>query len=189
MLAFSAIKNNDKVGLIVFTNDIELYVRRERQQACAAGHSRSAVFRARGRGTDIPKALGYLNSVIHRKAVVFLVSDFMEEGYERDLRVAGRRHDLIAVTVTDPRELTVPDVGRIAVRDAETGHETLVNTSDRRLREYYEDDAAKRVRQRDETLRRNRVDVMHTSTDKLYVEEIYRFFKKRERRLSGRAAL
>ncbi len=190
VLAFSAIKNNDKVGLIVFTNDIELYVPPQKGSKHVLRVIREVLyFEPRGRGTDIPKALGYLNSVIHRKAVVFLVSDFMEEGYERDLRVAGRRHDLIAVTVTDPRELTVPDVGRIAVRDAETGHETLVNTSDRRLREYYEDDAAKRVRQRDETLRRNRVDVMHTSTDKLYVEEIYRFFKKRERRLSGRAAL
>lgn len=190
VLAFSAIKNNDKVGLIIFTDDIELYLPPQKGSKHVLRVIREVLyFKPKGRGTDIPKALGYLNSVIHRKAVVFLVSDFMAEGYEKDLRVAGRRHDLIAVTITDPRELTLPDIGRVAVRDAETGRETLVNTSDRRVREAYARDAEARVQQRDTLLRRNRVDVMHASTDTPYVEEIYRFFKMRERRLSGRAAV
>ncbi len=190
VLAFSAIKNNDKVGLIIFTDDIELYVPPQKGSKHVLRVIREVLyFTPKGIKTDIPKALGYLNGVMHRKAVVFLVSDFMAEGYEKDLRVASKRHDLIAVTVTDPRELTLPDIGRVAVRDAETGRETLVNTSDPRLCDAYERDARKRIQQRDEILRRNHVDVMNTSTDKPYVEEIYRFFKMRERRQSGKAAV
>ena len=190
VLAFSAIKNNDKVGLIIFTDEIELYVPPQKGSKHVLRVIREVLyFNPKSRGTDIPKALGYLNGVIHRKAVVFLVSDFMAKGYEKDLRVAGRRHDLIAVTITDPRELTLPSVGRIAVRDAETGNESLINTNDSRLRTAYEREAEEHIRRRNEILRRNRVDVMHASTDKLYVDELYRFFKMRERRLSGRAAL
>ena len=190
VLAFSAIKNNDKVGLIIFTDDIELYVPPQKGSKHVLRVIREVLYFTPGRtGTDIPRALRYLNSVVRRKAVVFLVSDFMAEDYETALRVAGRRHDLVAVTVTDPRELTLPDVGRIAVRDAETGRETLVNTSDPVVRGRYQREAETHVRQRNEILRRNRVDTMHTTTDKPYIEEIYRFFKMRERRQSGRAAV
>lgn len=190
VLAFSAIKNNDKVGLIIFTDDIELYVPPQKGSKHVLRVIREVLyFEPKRAGTDIPKALRYLNSVIRRKAVVFLVSDFMADDYEAALRVAGKRHDLVAITITDPRELSLPDVGRIAIRDAETGVEALVNTSDPNVRAAYAHAAEKRVRQRDETLRRNRVDTMHATTDKPYIEEIYRFFKMRERRQAGRAAV
>jgi len=188
VLAFSAIKNNDKVGLIVFTDDIELYVPPQKGSKHVLRVIREVLyFKPKNRGTDIPKALHYLNNVIRRKAVVFLVSDFMADNYETALRVANRRHDVIAVTVTDPREHTLPDVGLVAVRDAETGRETLINTSDAKVRAAYEKETRAMLQKRDEILRRTRVDTMHTSTDKPYVEEIYRFFKTRERRQSGRA--
>ncbi len=188
VLAFSAIKNNDKVGLIVFTDDIELYVPPQKGSKHVLRVIREVLyFEPKGRGTDIPKALHYLNNVIRRKAVVFLVSDFMADNYETALRVANRRHDVVAVTVTDPREHTLPNVGLVAVRDAETGRETLVNTGDARVRDAYEKETRAMLQKRDEILRRNRVDTMHTSTDTSYVEEIYRFFKMRERRRSGRA--
>ena len=188
VLAFSAIKNNDKVGLIVFTDDIELYVPPQKGSKHVLRVIREVLyFEPKGRGTDIPKALHYLNNVIRRKAVVFLVSDFMAENYETALRVANRRHDVVAVTVTDPREITLPNVGLVSVRDAETGRETLVNTGDARVRAAYEKETRAMLQKRDEILRRNRVDTMHTSTDTPYVEEIYRFFKMRERRQSGRA--
>lgn len=188
VLAFSAIKNNDKVGLIVFTDDIELYVPPQKGSKHVLRVIREVLyFEPKGRGTDIPKALHYLNNVIRRKAVVFLVSDFMADNYETALRVANRRHDVVAVTVTDPREHTLPNVGLVAVRDAETGRETLINTGDARVRDAYEKETRAMLQKRDEILRRNRVDTMHTSTDTPYVEEIYRFFKMRERRRSGRA--
>ena len=188
VLAFSAIKNNDKVGLIVFTDDIELYVPPQKGSKHVLRVIREVLyFEPKGRGTDIPKELHYLNNVIRRKAVVFLVSDFMADNYETALRVANRRHDVVAVTVTDPREHTLPNVGLVAVRDAETGRETLVNTGDARVRDAYEKETRAMLQKRDEILRRNRVDTMHTSTDTSYVEEIYRFFKMRERRRSGRA--
>lgn len=190
VLAASAIKNNDKVGLLIFTDDIELYVPPKKGSRHVLRVIREVLyFTPRGIGTDIGKALGYLNSVIHRKAVVFLVSDFMTEGYETALRVAGRRHDLIAITISDPREWILPDIGRVSVRDAETGRESLVNTSDPQVRDDYELAAGQRVKQRDAILRRNRVDIMHATTDKPYLEEIYRFFKMRERRQAGRAAI
>ena len=188
VLAFSAIKNNDKVGLIVFTDDIELYVPPQKGSKHVLRVIREVLyFEPKGKGTDIPKALHYLNNVIRRKAVVFLVSDFMADNYETALRVANRRHDVVAVTVTDPREITLPNVGLVSVRDAETGGETLVNTGDARVRAAYEKETRAMLQKRDEILRRNRVDTMHTSTDTPYVEEIYRFFKMRERRQSGRA--
>ncbi len=188
VLAFSAIKNNDKVGLIVFTDDIELYVPPQKGSKHVLRVIREVLyFEPKRKGTDIPKALHYLNNVIRRKAVVFLVSDFMADNYETALRVANRRHDVVAITVTDPREHILPDVGLVAVRDAETGRETLVNTSDARVRAAYEKETRAMLQKRDEILRRNRVDTMHTSTDTPYVEEIYRFFKMRERRQSGRA--
>ena len=188
VLAFSAIKNNDKVGLIIFTDEIELYVPPQKGSKHVLRVIREVLyFEPRGIGTDIPKALHYLSSVIRRKAVVFLVSDFMADDYETPLRVANRRHDVVAVTVTDPREHTLPDVGLVAVRDAETGRETLVNTSDAQVRAAYEKETREMLQQRDEILRRNRVDTMHTSTDTSYIEEFYRFFKMRERRRSGKA--
>jgi uncharacterized protein (DUF58 family) len=176
------------VGLIVFTDDIELYVPPQKGSKHVLRVIREVLyFEPKGKGTDIPKALHYLNNVIRRKAVVFLVSDFMADNYETALRVANRRHDVVAVTVTDPREHTLPNVGLVAVRDAETGRETLVNTGDARVRAAYEKETRAMLQKRDEILRRNRVDTMHTSTDTSYVEEIYRFFKMRERRRSGRA--
>lgn len=190
VLAFSAIKNNDKVGLIIFTDHIELYVPPQKGSKHVLRVIREVLyFKPRGTGTDIPEAIQYLNRVIRRKAVVFLVSDFMADNFEQPLRIASRKHDLIAITVSDPREWTLPDVGRVAVRDAETGREVLVNTSSSKVRDAYRRRAEIRLKKCQEIFRRNRIDAMHASTDKPYIEEIYRFFKTRERRLAGRSIL
>ena len=106
----------------------------------------------------------------------------MAEDYEIPMRIANRRHDVIAVTVTDPREETLPDVGLVAVRDTETGRETLVNTSNGAVRKQYARAALERAKKRDQTFQRTRVDAIHVRTDKPYVAEIYRFFRMRERR-------
>ncbi|NLN94498.1 MAG: DUF58 domain-containing protein [Candidatus Hydrogenedens sp.] len=190
VLALSAINNNDKVSLLIFTDDMELYVPPQKGSRHVLRIIRDVLyFQPKGTATNITTALNYLNRVMRRRAVVFLVSDFMDEGYEDALRVTAKRHDVIAVSVTDPREMTLPDVGRVALADAETGREILINTSDRRLRENYARKAREEAAARDEIFRRNRIDSLSLSTDRSYVDELYRFFKMRERRRAGRAAL
>lgn len=183
VLAFSAIKNNDKVGLIVFTDQIELYIPPSKGRKHVLRVIREVLFfRPRGKGTNIPGALHFLNGVTTRRAVAFLVSDFMADDYEIPLRIANRRHDVIAVSVTDPREETLEDVGLVAVRDTETGREVVVNTGDHEVRKQYARAALERARKRDQTFQRTRVDAIHVRTDRPYVAEIYRFFRMRERR-------
>lgn len=183
VLAISAIKNNDKVGLIIFTDDVELYVPPSKGRRHVLRVIREVLFfEPKGRKTDIPGALHFLNGITKRRAVTFLVSDFMADGYEVPMRVAAKRHDLIAVVVSDPREAELPNVGLLNVRDAETDREVLVDTSNASVREQYALEARKRAAERDRILRRNRVDAIHVRTDRPYVEEIYRFFRMRERR-------
>lgn len=183
VLAFSAIKNNDKVGLLVFTDRVELYVPPQKGRKHVLRVIREVLcHEPAGTGTDIAGALHYLGNVVRRRAVVFLVSDFMDENYLDALRVTNKRHDVIAVTVTDPREETLPPVGLVSMRDAESGRELLVNTGDPRLRVAYEEQARLDRQARDERLRRARVDAMHVRTDAPYVNELHRFFAMRERR-------
>jgi uncharacterized protein (DUF58 family) len=183
VLAFSAIKNNDNVGLIVFTGDVELYVPPKKGRQHVLRVIREVLyFEPKGVGTNIPAGLHFLNGVTKRRAVTFLISDFMADDYEAMLRIANKRHDLIAVAVADPREETLPNVGLVAVRDAETGEEALVDTRDPVTRREYEKAARARVEKREEIFRRTRVDAIHVKTDSPYVEELYRFFKMREQR-------
>lgn len=183
VLAFSAIKNNDKVGLVIFTDDIELYVPPGKGRRHVLRVIREILyFKPKRTGTNIPAALNFLNSVTKRRAVLFLVSDFIADGYEIPLRLANKRHDVVAVSITDPREEELPDVGLVALQDAETGEETLTNTSDPRVRSEYANAMREHVKQRDQVFKRTRVDAMHVRTDRPYVEEIYKFFRMRERR-------
>lgn len=184
VLAFSAIKNNDKVGLIIFTDEVELFVPPSKGSKHVLRVIREVLyFTPKGRGTHIPTALHYLNNVIRRKAVVFLVSDFLAEGYETALRMANRKHDLIAAVVSDPREYDLPDVGLASIRDPESGREIVVNTSDAKVRMAYAHEAQQHAAQRDMIFRRNRVDTIAVRTDASYVDELYRFFRMREKRL------
>ncbi len=184
VLAFSAIMNNDKVGLMIFTDKVELMVPPQKGRKHVLRVIREVLcYEPKGRGTDIPGALHYLNNVIRRRAVVFLVSDFMADNYENALRLANKRHDIIGVAVSDPREGDLPYVGIASLRDAETGEEIIIDTSKGKARRKYADLAEARVRARDERLRKTRVDAMHVSTDAPYVNEIHRFFRMRENRL------
>jgi len=183
VLAFSAIKNNDKVGLIIFTDEVELYVPPSKGRKHVLRVIREVLyFTPKGKGTNVPEALHFLNGVTTRRVVAFLVSDFMAEDYEVPLRIANRRHDVIAVPVTDPREEELPNVGLVAVRDTETGREALVNTSDKQVRQAYARAAKERAKQRDDILQRTRVDAIHVRTDRPYIEALLRFFRMRERR-------
>lgn len=185
VLAFSAIKNNDKVGLIIFTDGVELYVPPSKGRKHVLRVIREVLFfKPKGAGTNIPGALHFLNGVTKRRAVCFLVSDYMAADYEIPLRIANRRHDVVAVTVTDPREEELPNVGLFAAQDPESGAEVLVDTSDPKVRKTYSLAARRRAKTRDDIFKRTRVDAIHVRTDRSYVQEIYRFFRMRERRLA-----
>ncbi len=139
VLAFSAIRSNDKVGLILFTNEVECYVPAKKGTRHVLRIIRELLFhKPKGRGTDISEALSFLNRVTVRKSVCFLVSDFLSTGFEPALRIARRRHDLIPLIMTDPRELCLPNVGFVELEDSETGERRLIDTSSRRLRSRFE---------------------------------------------------
>ena len=184
VLAFSAIKNNDKVGLILFSDRIERFVPPRKGRRHALRVLRELLYHPpAGKGTDIAGALEYLARVTRRRAVVFLVSDFLAEGYERALSVAARRHDLVAVRVGDVREEEVPPMGFVEFEDPETGERVVVNTSGREFRARF---GAGRVEARarvDELFRRSKVDAIDVTTGVPYEKALRRFFEERGRRV------
>ena len=183
LLAFSAIKNNDKVGLIIFSDHVEKFVPPRKGRRHVLRVLRELLFhRPRGRGTDIAEALEYLTHVQRKRAVTFLVSDFRDLGYEKALAVAGRRHDLVAVRVGDAREQEVPPLGFVELEDPETGERVVVNTSSPRFRLEFAERSRSARKALDRTLRRSKVDVIDVQTGEPYVEPLMRFFQERIRR-------
>ena len=183
LLAFSAIKNNDKVGLIIFSDRIEKFVPPRKGRRHVLRVLRELLYhRPEGRGTDIAAALEYLMHVTKRRAVAFLVSDFLSDGFAKPMAVAGSRHDLIAVRITDRRETELPPIGLVEFEDAETGEHLLVNTSDPRFRDVFERDRTARSAALERACRRGGIDLIDVRVDRPYVEPLMRFFKDRERR-------
>jgi uncharacterized protein (DUF58 family) len=185
VLAFSAIKNNDRVGLIVFTSEVEKYIPPKKGKNHVLRVIRELLyFKPRKRGTDVAAALGFLNRVQRKRSVAFLVSDFLATDYEPALRVVARHHDCIAVSVADPRERQIPGVGLVELEDPETGETLLVDADSRAFRESFAREAARRHEALVSLLRSARVDHIEISTDADYVEPVIKFFKRRERILS-----
>jgi uncharacterized protein (DUF58 family) len=183
MLAFAAIKNNDKVGLIVFTDQVEMFIPPQKGTRHVLRVIRDILsFKPSRVGTDISAALDYLGRVLARRAVVFLISDFQAEGYARALRVLNRRHDMIAITIKDPREASLPDVGMVELEDAETGETALIDTGSPAVRRSYELLEAKRSAALKELFRSMSVDQIEIETGRDYVPNLVSFFRKRERR-------
>ncbi len=182
-LAFSAIKNSDKVGLIAFTDRIELFIAPKKGRPHVLRLIREILFfNPEGKGTDIEVALSYLNMVTKKKSIAFLVSDFRAQGFEKALRVTGKKHDLIAVRIVDPREETMPDVGNIALLDAETGERLIVNTSNRKIRREYEAGIMAENDERNRLFLSSGIDQVVIHAEKSYIDPLVRFFKARERR-------
>jgi uncharacterized protein (DUF58 family) len=183
LLAFSAITNNDKVGLVMFTDRIELALRPRKGNRHVLRVIREILsLRPAGRGTDVPMALEHLGHVTKRRCVVFLVSDFLTPGWRRALRVASRRHDVVAVVLEDPREAELPAVGFVELEEAESGERRIVDTRDWRVREAFKREAALARVARDRELRATDVDAIVVGTDRPYAEALLRFFRMRERR-------
>ncbi|MCU0638541.1 MAG: DUF58 domain-containing protein [Candidatus Krumholzibacteria bacterium] len=183
LLAFSAVKNNDKVGLIVFTDQVEMFIPPKKGTRHVLRVIRELLnFRPRQAKTDIVGALDYLGKVNKKRAVVFLVSDFQAEGFEKSMRVIGRRHDLVAVTITDPREVSLPDVGLVELEDAETGELVLIDTSSAGVRKNYERLGREQSEHFRELFASMGVDQIDVRTDRDYVPRLVQFFRTRERR-------
>jgi uncharacterized protein (DUF58 family) len=186
VLAFSAIRNNDKVGAIIFTDRVELFIPPKKGRKHVLRVIRELLFfRPEGRGTDVGGALDYLSRVVRRRAVVFLISDFVAPDYTRPLRIANRRHDLVAITITDPAEDQVPPVGLVHFVDAETGRAEIRDTSSPRFREELRRHRAEQRENRERTFRRYEVDRIDIRTDRPYTDPLVAFFRRRERELAA----
>lgn len=184
VLAFSAIRNNDKVGLIMFTDEIELYVPPEKGRRHVLRVVREILaFQPKGHGTDLRRALDYLNHVQRKRAVCFLLSDFQDKDFQKPLRVAGKRHDLVALSLRDPREEELPAVGLLELRDAETGERALVDTFDRGARDQFTRRARERWSTLEQAFRTSGVDRIEIRCDEDYMRPLIRFFRMRERRV------
>jgi len=194
VLAFSATRNNDKVGLLIFTDRVEKFIPPRKGLRHVLHVIREALyFEPEGKSTDITHVLEYLNKVARRKSIAFLISDFLplgispesgklEEVLKKSLNIANKRHDVIAVTLNDPREFDLPDCGLIALEDAETGQTRLIDSSDKNLRQQYSQDNARRWKQRERLFRLCGMDYIDISTDVPYTDAIVKFFLKRRRR-------
>jgi uncharacterized protein (DUF58 family) len=184
VLAFSAIKNNDKVGLILFTDRIEKFVPPKKGRSHILRIIRELIsFTARGTGTSIREALEYFNHVNKKRTIAFLISDFIDEGYDSILKIISKKHDVIAVEITDPREEQLPSVGLMKLRDAETGRERWVDTAHPAVRKSFEHFWRTRREARRAMFLRTKVDAIPIRIDRPYIKPIVDFFQRRERRL------
>lgn len=184
LLAFSAIRNNDKVGLLLFSDRLELFIAPKKGRSHTLRIIREILFfQPQGRGTDAAAALDHFNKIITRRAVVFLISDFQAPDFSRELSVTARRHDLIAVRIQDEREQTLPRLGIIRLEDAESGDQIEINTADRNVRDRFRALAEKKQSEITTVLRRNRIDAINLRTGDNYLPALRTFFKQRERRL------
>jgi len=186
ILAFSAINNNDKVGLLLFSDDVELYIPPKKGRLHTLRLIREMLyFQPKGRGTNLAGALDYLNRVINRRAVLFLISDFITPDFSKALTVSSRRHDVVAMPVSDPGESAMPDVGIITLEDAETGQQIDINTGSKGVRRGLADLNELRRKSVERLFRSRRVDIVPLSTTEDYLLPLRAFFEQRERRLAA----
>lgn len=188
LLAFSAIKNNDKAGLLVFTDRIELFIPPAKGTSHVLRLIRELLFFDRSQkrvrtGTDIALALDYLGRVMPKPGVVFLISDFLDQGFEKSLAVLARRHDLIGVIVADPREYDLPDLGLLEIQDAETGLTGVVDTGSRQVRGKYRQVALDRDQRLSRLFKSCGADHIRLFTDRDYVIDLVKFFRHRMKKL------
>ena len=205
VIAFSAIANNDRVGLIIFTDRIEKFIPPKKGRRHVLRVIRDVLsFTPEGHGTDIAVALEYLSKVTTRRTVSFLVSDFFVlgdprflvlgdprsdfseqpgRGYEQALRIASKRHDVIAIAIADPREWELPKLGIMEFHDAETGETVLIDTASSRTRAEFRRLAEEQIERRSDLFRSAGIDTISVQTGKPYVGELLKFFRMRERRL------
>lgn len=183
ILAFSALKNNDKVGLILFSDKIEKFVPPRKGKTHVLRIIRELLsFKPGGKATNLKSALEYLNSTIKKRSIVFLLSDFIDDGFEKILQIISKRHDLIGITISDRRENNIPSVGLIKLIDAETGNERWIDSSSAAVRKHLQAQSEIRRVKRKKMFLSNKIDSIEIKTGENYVTPLVNFFKMRERR-------
>lgn len=183
VLAFSAIQNNDKVGLIIFSDTIEKYIPPKKGRRHVLRVIREILFyEPQNKGTDIGRALEFFGNVVRRRTVCFLISDFLASGFSKDLEAANKRHDMIAVSIADPREQQLPSIGIIELEDMETGKTSVVDTKDVNVVKAYSDSMKKTAEERRKMFRSINVDHIEIHTDKPYLDPLLKFFSTRGKR-------
>ena len=183
ILSFSALKNNDKVGLILFTDKIERFIPPRKGRKHVLRIIRELLsFKPEGKGTNIKAALEYMNHAIKKKSIIFLISDFIDEGYEKILRIVGKKHDLIGVVINDQKEKSIPKMGLVKFTDAETGNERWIDTSSKKVQNWIKQYYAKLIAERKSLFLSSRLDSIEIKTGENYITPLVNFFKLRERR-------
>lgn len=183
LLAFSAIKNNDRVGAILFTDRVEKFIAPRRGSTHVLRVIRELLYcHPQGRGTCIQQALQHLNRVLHKRAVVFLISDLLDQGFEQPLKVANRKHDMVIIQIVDPREQELPAVGILEVRDAETGEVVRIDTSLARVRAAYRENWERNHEEQRRLFRAHRIDHVMINAAEPYDLPLVRFFEERAHR-------
>jgi Uncharacterized conserved protein (some members contain a von Willebrand factor type A (vWA) domain) len=183
ILAFSAMKNNDKVGAILFTDQIEKFIPPRKGRSHALRIVRELLsFEPRRKTTSLNTVLEYLNHIQKKRCIVFLISDFMDSGYDSALRIVGKRHDLIGLVLKDPHEVELPDVGLITFKDAETGTQRWIDTHNKKVRNGYRTYLDALQKKRRSLFVKSKLDSVEISLDKPYMKPLVDFFRLRERR-------
>jgi uncharacterized protein (DUF58 family) len=183
ILAFSALKNNDKVGLILFTDKIEKFVPPRKGNKHVLRIIREVLsFEPEGKSTSLKGALEYMNNAIKKRSIVFLLSDFMDSGFEKILRIVGKRHDLIGVVLNDKREEEIPKVGVVRFTDSETGRERWIDTSNPMTQFLLKEMREKKAAQQKTLFLTSRVDSIRIQTGQNYIKPLVQFFRLREKR-------
>lgn len=183
VLAFSAIKNNDKVGLLLFTDRVEKVVIPRKGRAHVLRLIQELLTtKPQGTGTDIGNATAYLTKILRRRSIFILISDFQSSGYEKQIRISNRKHDFISIVIDDPIERELPDLGLIPLRDAETGEFRVIDTSSREVREQYSHRRRLRMERLHQLFRRHRIDSINLRTNESWIEPVMAFFKQRVKR-------
>ncbi len=180
VLAFSAINNNDKVGVLFFSDKVEKFIPPKKGRQHILRIIRELIdFEPEGQGTDLAEALQYFNNVLKKRCITFVLSDFMTKDYEQALRIIARRHDLVGIHLSDPRETELPNVGLIRARDPETGKTMWLDTGSSRVREDYRQNFEENFNYFKSTFLRSGADFVKIRTDESYVNALLKFFKKR----------
>ena len=183
ILAFSALKNNDKVGLFLFSDKIEKFIPPRKGRKHVLRIIRELLsFKPEGKTTSIKAALEHMNHAIKKKSIVFLISDFMDEGYEKILRIVGKKHDLIGIVINDEREKSIPKMGLVKFTDVETGYERWIDTSSTKVQNWISQYYQRLISERKTLFIKSRLDSIEIKTGENYVTPLVNFFRLRERR-------
>jgi uncharacterized protein (DUF58 family) len=182
LLAYTALRNNDKVGLIIFSDHVEHYIPPKKGRGHVWQLIRDILsYESNAHKTDLGAPLEFLNRVIKKRAITFFISDFLDDGFDHLLRSTARRHELVAISISDPRELKLPNIGYIELEDAETGESILINTNDLQLMNTFSKKAKQQVEDIKVKFQKYGIDYIEINTSHPYVDSIIKYFRKKDK--------